>query len=298
VVHSDFAAAFAPGTRFAREDGDPVEMSTRVLGQLRVPSGRLLVADPFTTTFEEPGPALARTAPTGIFPVEVALARFDDADQRIACARVRFGAPEAPVERWDSALWEGQEPFDDGSSSAYEVDAGMGCFFDRDATSVVDEATANAWLAAIEARRVDTWTWHVTDLGKANLLMFSSGWGDGVYPSYWGLDARGEIVELVTDFEVLLGATHEKFEIPLPLPRGSFSHALLKEHAVTFRVPFLSRTTVILGGKGSARVALSDGTPVAMVWKGEERHYTWKKAAPDAKLLVSVMTGVKPLAML
>jgi len=33
--------------------------------------------------------------------------------------------------------------------------------------------------------------------------MFSSGFGDGFYASYFGLDASGEVVALVTDFAVV-----------------------------------------------------------------------------------------------
>ena len=41
VVHSPFIAAFTPGTRFAQERGGTVEISTRVIGELKVPSGRI-----------------------------------------------------------------------------------------------------------------------------------------------------------------------------------------------------------------------------------------------------------------
>jgi Protein of unknown function (DUF4241) len=34
-------------------------------------------------------------------------------------------------------------------------------------------------------------------------VIFSAGWGDGFYASYWGLNAKGEPLKLVTDFNVL-----------------------------------------------------------------------------------------------
>ena len=37
------------------------------------------------------------------------------------------------------------------------------------------------------------------------LVVFTSGWGDGVYPSYWGLDTSGIPVALVTDFLCIQG---------------------------------------------------------------------------------------------
>jgi hypothetical protein len=35
------------------------------------------------------------------------------------------------------------------------------------------------------------------------VIAFSSGWGDGSYPSFWGYDADSQPVALVTDFGVL-----------------------------------------------------------------------------------------------
>ncbi len=37
------------------------------------------------------------------------------------------------------------------------------------------------------------------------LVVFTSGWGDGVYPSYWALDTSGVPVALVTDFLCIQG---------------------------------------------------------------------------------------------
>ncbi|WP_225764994.1 DUF4241 domain-containing protein [Inquilinus sp. Marseille-Q2685] len=39
--------------------------------------------------------------------------------------------------------------------------------------------------------------------GHANVAMFSSGWRDGFYASYFGLDETGRVVALVTDFGVV-----------------------------------------------------------------------------------------------
>jgi hypothetical protein len=36
-----------------------------------------------------------------------------------------------------------------------------------------------------------------------NVAIFSSGWGDGVYTTYVGLDEHGEVVCLLTDFEII-----------------------------------------------------------------------------------------------
>ncbi len=293
MVHSPFGNAFRPGTRFVQEASGLVEVSTRVLGELKVVSGRIAASDPFVTAFDEPAAVFARTAPVGVFPVEACVARFDNADARVACARVRFAATEAV--RWEMATFAGQEALADDEAAGYGVDAGTGCFYDAEARGDVDEATGAVWLAAMEARGVDTWSWHVAELSGGNVVMFSSGWGDGFYTSYWGFDGDGTVVELVTDFAVLIEAVHERFEVPLPLPRGKVEHPLLTKAGATLRGPLLSRTTAILGGEGGVRVELSSGEPVEMKWEGKERRYTWKKAAPGSRLVVSVMVGVKAM---
>jgi hypothetical protein len=37
----------------------------------------------------------------------------------------------------------------------------------------------------------------------ANILLFTSGWGDGKDPSFWGYAADGGLVALLTDFGVV-----------------------------------------------------------------------------------------------
>jgi hypothetical protein len=36
-----------------------------------------------------------------------------------------------------------------------------------------------------------------------NIICFSSGWGDGSYPSFFGFSAEGRLCALVTDFFIL-----------------------------------------------------------------------------------------------
>jgi hypothetical protein len=174
----------------------------------------------------------------------------------------------------------------------------MGCFFDAAAQAEVGDATRQAWLEAADENDVEAWTWHTVALGAANVAMFSTGWGDGFYLSYWGFDAADGLVELVTDFEVLVGPVSERLEVPLPLRRGRFLHPLLERHDVTMTVPFFSRRTLTLGGRGSARIELSDGSAVQMTPKGLEREYTWVSASPNARVVIMVMVGVAPLTPL
>ncbi|HEX2617960.1 MAG TPA: DUF4241 domain-containing protein, partial [Flavobacteriales bacterium] len=58
--------------------------------------------------------------------------------------------------------------------------------------------------AAPGTRSGDWLNYHFPDRPELNLTMFSSGFGDGVYPAYWGVNTSGEAVCLVIDFHVAL----------------------------------------------------------------------------------------------
>jgi len=303
MAHSPFSEVFTSGARFAREQGAPVEaeMSVHLVGELKVPTGRLCASDPFTTFFDEKHEGFARQTPTGVFPVEVAVARFAHGDQRVACARVRFGPPGVRGVRWEPALFEGQAPPKDDDLPAYGVDSGTGCFFDEAACATIDEATTDAWLAATNSNYVSTWTWHVAEVGAANVVMFSSGGGDGLYSSYWGFDAGGQLVELVTDFDILYTSTVEHVELPLPLARGPVEHPFLQKHGLKliFKKPLWCAPMLLLGSPGFPHFSLSDGTPVTKKnMQGLYDYYTWGKTSPGTRLVVSLTTSfgsLKPL---
>ncbi|GAC1458493.1 MAG: hypothetical protein NVS2B14_01350 [Chamaesiphon sp.] len=51
-----------------------------------------------------------------------------------------------------------------------------------------------------------TWDWAdmcVSQETQGNIIAFSSGWGDGVYPTYLGYDAENNIAKVVTDFDLI-----------------------------------------------------------------------------------------------
>ncbi|HUJ60650.1 MAG TPA: DUF4241 domain-containing protein, partial [Kofleriaceae bacterium] len=140
----------------------------------------------------------ARTVPPGKYRVELLEL---DRDQRFALARVVL-APGTPV-RWELAVRPGEDvrALKPGQIYGYGVDAGTGCFVDGASVDKVrGEAVSNALLAAVSARPDGIARWPAA--GDAVAIAFASGYGDGVYPSWWGLDATGRPVELVTDFHV------------------------------------------------------------------------------------------------
>lgn len=190
-----------------------VALHRTVAGHLPVSSGQLVVCDPLV---QADAPALADyTAPVGRHPVEIIVH-----SGRPALAVAWFTprkALTASALHWQMARWTTQDltGLDEDSFIGYPVDAGIGCFMDTD--------TQQALLALIEradgdddSARSDALIDHEgLDHGAEyrpwgegsphGLVVFTSGWGDGVYPSYWALDTSGHPVALVTDFLCIEG---------------------------------------------------------------------------------------------
>ncbi|HVK77070.1 MAG TPA: DUF4241 domain-containing protein [Kofleriaceae bacterium] len=168
------------------------------LGTLRLPSGRIVAADPFLAQ-----PAFTTTVPPGAYPVELLLATYpDDEDgaleERIWLARIVFRR-EPPV-AWALAVIPGQDvlTLGRGHELGYGVDSGTGCFADG---GLFERITGDEAIHAGLNQQLDGPTRPAIlrhGDGDADLIGFSC--DDGTYPSWFGLDAGGAPVCLVTDF--------------------------------------------------------------------------------------------------
>jgi hypothetical protein len=209
MEHTDFTLAFTDGATISDTQGTVATIRVLALGDLVAPTGRIIACDPLTAL--EPAAFAQRITP-GRYPVVASVAALVNGDQRVASILLRLR--EEPVATWEMARLEGQEnvALAEGEFFGYPVDAGVGCFMDVSAAAALDaryesdESYDEALIDAMEASRADGWEHANVTLDEAsgvNLVMVESGWGDGVYASYWGYDAEGAPVCLVTDFSVL-----------------------------------------------------------------------------------------------
>ena len=173
------------------------------IGDVNLPTGKIIVADPFFTVEQRP---FARTVEPDKYPVFIYMSEIDSMHHRIAYAKIKF-RPETAT-RWILALTEditaeeiqelGEEEF-----YGFPVESGLACF--------LDEKTNGELIAKIEALQekepesnyydaVLSDDHHPDKDSDDNAIMFASGWGDGYYPAYWGLNENGDIIELVIDF--------------------------------------------------------------------------------------------------
>lgn len=202
----DFSVLFVEGKEIETEIG-PVVLRRRAAGELTLTSGRVVACDPLTLADAEP---FTRAAPIGTFPVTLSVAHFEDGDRRVAGVLVRFA--DRGVARWEMAVHSGEEPSElsEGEIFGYPADSGTGCFMDDETASLVaehmdEDEFADALGAELERTYEDTWSWANVEFDPdagANVVAFSTGVGEGLYASYFGLDAAGEVVCIVTDFSL------------------------------------------------------------------------------------------------
>lgn len=214
---SFFARAFEPGFALTIDEAlkdeapRPVKVTVTIFeaGLLALPSGRVVAADPFVGMDR---PAFTREVPKGSFPVSLAILEGSMSEGRIALARVAFSP--APVISWDMAVVPGQDvaTLKPDEFFGYPVDAGTGCFTDAGTAlaahkhMTADEDWSQTWIDEGDrmARGEPPPRFHLNvPEGPGNIVMFDSGWGDGLYPSWFGLDAAGNVAVLITDFQVI-----------------------------------------------------------------------------------------------
>lgn len=208
------ARAFEPGVSVTQSDGTRISMQTRAIADLTVTSYRIVACDPFECTLALP--FAYRVAP-GRYPVRLALADFESAgDQRVAAAMLCLS--DAEPTRWEPAKLEGDgkvEGDGDGeeATGTIDVDSGLAALMDYEAVPFLTaklEDDADYLESAIEDQRGPLYTdgpeWFNITLDPStdlNIVIFSSGWGDGIYSGYWGIDDEGNLACLVIDLGIL-----------------------------------------------------------------------------------------------
>ena len=208
------ASAFLERPAIDLWSGKPSSVAVREIGRLHLPSGQIVACDPSACPETPPFP---RAVPPGTYPLRLAIATDRRGDQRVAYAGVFCS--DAHIEHWELADIPEAAGGRPDMEYRYGVDSATGCFGAAEAMSRF-EAALEEWpeymdqlTDQLKETYVDTWSWaECAQFGPdGNVFLFSSGHGDGSYPSYFGLDATGAAVCVVTNFRVL-GEDQESFE--------------------------------------------------------------------------------------
>ncbi|KAF2509598.1 DUF4241 domain-containing protein [Flavobacterium arcticum] len=203
------------------EINDP-ELVEIHIGDVNLPTGKIIVADPFFTVEQRP---FARTVEPDKYPVHIYMSKIDTMHHRVAYAKIKF-RPETAT-KWILALTDditGEEMQELGEDEFYgfPVESGLACFLDEKTNAALitkiealqeKDPIANYYDVVLSdefreysgknefSRELGDWNDHRPNKDSDdNAIMFASGWGDGYYPAYWGVNNNGDTVELVIDF--------------------------------------------------------------------------------------------------
>ncbi|WP_017719984.1 DUF4241 domain-containing protein [Kamptonema formosum] len=182
-------------------------LTPKNIGKLVLPIGKLVACDPICRPESE---AFTPKLKPGRYPVILCFADSPAyGGSKIACAMLRL--KNIPPVRWELATSPHQDirTLKKGQYFGYPVDSGMGCFMDAGAADVlIDGIELGNFQEDFADRVIDAMSeseWGnflIDDLNGANVIAFSSGLGDGIYVTYFGYGAAGEIVCAVTDFNL------------------------------------------------------------------------------------------------
>jgi hypothetical protein len=204
---------FTLGSTFSHSSGTTGVIHVADGGELDLPTGRVVACDPFVYLGTGDIEPFTVTVAPGRYRVEAAVATLtrageapsDHPHRRVAAARLVIR--DEPTVTWELALLPGQDPADLGDDEfyGYGVDAGTGCFYDAAAEQGFPEAQEDEgplW----DAFEDSDWSGGphlIRSPGTGHTLAaFTSGWGDGAYPTWTGRGADGEVTCFVTDFLV------------------------------------------------------------------------------------------------
>ena len=191
------------------------------IGNVNFPTGKIFACDPLIEL--EDTPPFIQTIPAGTYSVKICVVPSEKYGDRYACVKVEVNQ-EKPV-RYDLAM-VGEENLDEELGEddyfGFGVDAGMGCIADIQTQTAFNEY----WAKQLEAdpdidyyndlfcdlleenakanpkyqeKHGDWLNWMVPGT-DCNLPIFSSGWGDGYYPVYFGYDAKGAVCAVYIQF--------------------------------------------------------------------------------------------------
>lgn len=191
------------------------------IGELQIPTGQLIACDPFVSLGDaEP---YLQTIPTGSYPVRLCVVPSEKYGDRYACAKLAV-SEQKPV-RYELAV-TGQErlegELEEGSYFGFGVDADMACVADLAAqtacsayvkaaeqkdedfdlySDVLEEQLQKNVLAHPKYQREggDWLNWTVPGT-EASVAIFTSGWGDGYYPVYFGFDSQEKVCGVYIQF--------------------------------------------------------------------------------------------------
>lgn len=204
---SDYDKLFVDGLSFQEPNGNCCTVYLE-RGSLSLSSGRVAAVEPGYLGVDSDIEAFTQTVSPGRYSVVLAVVEYRSSvdaeahDERVAAARLVIRGE--PVTSWEFALLEGQDPAELGPEElfGYPVDGGTGCFADPDVVQrLLDDDAEDLFEVSADVYDRPTSATEVEGPdGEPAVVAFSTGGGDGGYPTWVGRTEGGEVACFLTDF--------------------------------------------------------------------------------------------------
>lgn len=187
-----------------------VSLSRKRVGVLELPDGKVAVGDPMVSPDIPP---MVRSVTPGAYPVDII---WSEPDRRVAAGIMRFS--DARIARWEIAAQPGQDHATLGPADFFpaNVDSGLAMFASSRFAAAFNKRMALLKRKSKNPNYYDDFL--AKEMGNdtsfllhfplpedrtAGAAIIQSGWGDGIYPVFWGLDENDRPVVLLIDFYVV-----------------------------------------------------------------------------------------------
>ncbi|WP_157151399.1 DUF4241 domain-containing protein [Brachyspira sp. SAP_772] len=206
---------------FSDKKFNDIELDILDIGEVNLSSGKIIACDPLAYLYENEVYPFIQTVKPDKYKVSLLIIKDEE---RISIAKISFSNNKP--KRYELAVIgeEDLSEVEEGEFFGYPVDAGMGCFCDYDAAKkyfeyenklkeekgedfdnryddlfsdlLEDNAKKNP---KYQSKYGDWLNWNVGE-SDSNIVLFTSGYGDGYYPSYFAYDENDNICALYTLF--------------------------------------------------------------------------------------------------
>lgn len=223
--YQEIKPMMSPGVNYAdcfkMKEIDGKELFVLDMGEVNFPSGKIIVRDPLVWLSRREMPYL-QTVPVGKYRLETLVAKIEEDHYRYVATRVKF-TDQDPVAYYEALSGdEDLDSFDEGSFYGFAVDAGLATVVDvetRDAycdfeeawykenpdKNIYDDFFAEIFLQSFIENPLyqrDGGDWINFNIPGTDLSipMIQSGFGDGVYPVYFGYDKDNQLCDLIIEY--------------------------------------------------------------------------------------------------
>ncbi len=178
------------------------------IGTLKLKTGNIVATDPIFLYDDQPFNVKVKPSD---YKVYAFVADFDKKEKKLALSKIEF-TKETPI-KWNLAVYEGEsaDRLKGDEFLGFDVENGICAYMDECVMEELDtlfeeeiEKYEELIHSSIKFSKKE-FSFNNLNFGKegGNIILLSTGWKDGTFPSYVGYDKNNKPCCLVTDFMVL-----------------------------------------------------------------------------------------------